>query len=395
MGCALYKEDRAMHIGIYPHIRSQAGRKVSVESVCGMIRDGYQADADRYRGMMATASKEELRQFKDTRLSYVTWAGIFRQGKRDDDNLHTPSGLVFVELDDVGAEQAAQWRAWLGEQPHVLAAYVSVGGGGIHAIVRVEPKPITAARYKDAWQSVMEYLEWEGIDEADNSVSNISRPCYVSKDPEIVVNMDAEPLRVNQLTRDVDDGKGKLAAQRVQPLGSERAPTLDEWESGFRAAGKNPRRRHEGSKTLMECGCPFCGDGDSASRVHFEVGDSGEVIPTCRQCRRSFSEFVVEIFPADYTLCVKCGKNHHRLNRDSCYDCRERKAEWPLCPECKVTKRNPDYDTCRGCYVNQGNVIHPTSNTGDTGAAGGLLSIASSRSNRSLAPSAIGCITFP
>ena len=114
----------------------------------------------------------------------VTFAGHFPTARRKTQvgKNFTPSGLVFCEMEAGGAEH----RDALAAKPFVAAAYVSVGGSGVHVVNAVDPIPKTAAQYEDAWRAVCTAL---GVDadaavKLDKGAKDVTRWAFAAYDPD-------------------------------------------------------------------------------------------------------------------------------------------------------------------------------------------------------------------
>ena len=78
----------------------------------------------------------ERREFKSTKLAYVTPCGVF--SKRGAKNVTSLSGLVVLDIDHLGSLEEAEWmRDWLFDDPSLvpLLAFVSPSGLGVKLFV--------------------------------------------------------------------------------------------------------------------------------------------------------------------------------------------------------------------------------------------------------------------
>lgn len=120
-------------------------------------------------------------------LPAFTASGVFAPSRRKT-NWVKPTGLLIIDIDGLESrEKAEAVRDLLGKDPHVFAAFVSVSGKGVKAIVYIgavaDPAEFTAA-----WRAFAGYLKQKyGLD-ADPSGTDNSRLGFISDDPDIVVN---------------------------------------------------------------------------------------------------------------------------------------------------------------------------------------------------------------
>jgi hypothetical protein len=104
------------------------------------------------------------------------------------------SGLLQIDVDKVGAVQVANLRDRIGEDKHILAAWISPSGDGVKAIMRI---PAITAGHKAAFAAAVDYMRETHAKEIDEKCSDVGRLCFVSHDPALVVNLDAVPLEVS------------------------------------------------------------------------------------------------------------------------------------------------------------------------------------------------------
>jgi hypothetical protein len=104
------------------------------------------------------------------------------------------SGLLQIDVDEVGADHAADFRDKIGEDRHILAAWISPSGDGVKAVMRI---PASVAEHKAAFAAAADYMRETYDVEIDKQCSDVGRLCFVSHDPALVVNLDAVPLEVS------------------------------------------------------------------------------------------------------------------------------------------------------------------------------------------------------
>lgn len=121
-------------------------------------------------------------------LPAMTLCGTFAP-RRGIAYLQQHGGVVHGDLDHLDDVEAVKQR--LAADPHVVYAFVSPSGAGLKVGIHVTPVADDAA-YKRGWQAAAAYchdaygLTW------DPSGKDISRLCYVSWDPALYSNLDAE-----------------------------------------------------------------------------------------------------------------------------------------------------------------------------------------------------------
>ena len=130
-------------------------------------------------------------------LDAYTFAGTFHQ-TRTKQHLLTHSGLVHLDFD--GVTDVARAKAVLCVGPTVAYIFLSPSGLGLKVGVHV-PLVADDLAYKHAWQHIADALEQHTGLVADPSGKDISRLCFVSWDPDMYINLDADVFPIPPLAR--------------------------------------------------------------------------------------------------------------------------------------------------------------------------------------------------
>ena len=165
----------------------------------------------------AATSQEARRQLKAELLPYVTWSGTFH--KRRATGMDVPSGYVYIDVDPLPTDKSAldrrendpraqmwaqeirnalrgdasKWMAALAAQPWCAGAWCSASGMGIGVLV-----PTHGVDHATAWANAVAAAQSVLRDgnhsaEVDASTKDVSRPNYLSYDPNAHWNPDAVP----------------------------------------------------------------------------------------------------------------------------------------------------------------------------------------------------------
>jgi hypothetical protein len=125
-------------------------------------------------------------------LDAVTFGGTFAP-TRSKSTLVQHSGLVHGDLDHLSDLLATKQA--LCAEPALVYAFTSPGGDGLKVGVSVEAVE-DDARYKHAWQTMADYFHGQYGVTWDPSGKDVCRLCFVSWDPALYVNLDAQPFPV-------------------------------------------------------------------------------------------------------------------------------------------------------------------------------------------------------
>ena len=143
------------------------------------------------RNKGASDSPEEIAFSKLKNKLPCVMLSCTTNGGRKASDVVQHSGLLQLDIDGVGADEAVRLRDVIGHDRHILAAWLSPSLTGAKGIMRI---PADIARHKESFQAAAAHmLKSYGV-EIDKACSNVNRLCFVSHDPDMVSNPDAVPL---------------------------------------------------------------------------------------------------------------------------------------------------------------------------------------------------------
>lgn len=160
------------------------------------VLDGVQADICRpaiehLRQLLRNGKQDAYARGK-AQLKAATLCGTFSP-TRAKKHLVQHSGIVHGDIDHLTDLQAVKQA--LCADPHTAYCFISPSGEGLKVGVRVAPVGDDAA-YKHAWQAVADYHQQRYGMVWDRSGKDICRLCYLSYDPALDRNPDAELFAV-------------------------------------------------------------------------------------------------------------------------------------------------------------------------------------------------------
>ena len=167
---------------------------VSVESILNVIRSTrLQSQVNRLRHTLRTAGKAAYNAQK-INLPAVTFGGTF--ARRAADCLQAASGFMVCDID--GVLDAEGVRELVAADEHVKTAFISPSGVGVKFLVAV-PVVADAAAFSRMFPHVANYFyETYGL-ELDKSGSDVTRLCFLTYDPTLLVNddKDVKPFEID------------------------------------------------------------------------------------------------------------------------------------------------------------------------------------------------------
>lgn len=147
------------------------------------IRDGKWQD--HVLSVRIAKTEEEKKKIKVKSPLYRV-SGSF-SGQKDTD-LRKHSGFIAMDLDDI--ENPNTVKKLIEKDPYVYAAFISISGKGLCLLFRID-----GSRHADAFDGLSKYLYETYSIICDPSCRNVSRARYVSYDPNILINEDAQVFK--------------------------------------------------------------------------------------------------------------------------------------------------------------------------------------------------------
>lgn len=175
-------------VSIYPNITvTKQGKEAPILHVLEDIRKGTYKDIVNKVRALEYGSKPYKAMKKQA--PYFTASGTFEP--RNDEGLKVHSGLIAIDIDNQG--EVNELKALVCCDPFVVSAFTSIGGKGLCILVKIDPD-----RHKESFAALKAYYLSRYDLEADKT-QDISRPRFVSYDPDIYINPDASIFDVDQV----------------------------------------------------------------------------------------------------------------------------------------------------------------------------------------------------
>jgi hypothetical protein len=150
----------------------------------------------KYRELLSKYGKKDERTVAaKNNLPCINFSGTYH-GKVVNDNFAQPSGIFLVDIDDV---DPASTKNKLANLPNTIFAFMSPSETGVKAGIRVDPILITSDQdFKRIYQCVELWLATLDIT-IDPACKDVRRLCFISHDPDMYINYEAEPIDYNAL----------------------------------------------------------------------------------------------------------------------------------------------------------------------------------------------------
>ena len=135
-------------------------------------------------------SREKVEQIRNgdkslkKHLPVVLFSGTFN--KREDVSMIQHSGFIVLDFDNITEVEDAKMK--LATDEYSYATWISPSGNGVKVLVRIT----NPEHHHDHFRALLAYHEKAYGLEIDSSGSNLSRACFESHDPNIVINKEAK-----------------------------------------------------------------------------------------------------------------------------------------------------------------------------------------------------------
>lgn len=178
-------------ISFYPNTFSKEFTSTSPEKIINAIAiEGTWKSAVEY--LRSLNDKEYKAEKKN--LPCVTWSGAFKPGTRLIETIERYSGLVVIDIDGLNEQLIITLKSQLVLDQFVYFCFVSPSGKGIKIIVKVNS---LAENHRAAFLHLQHYFENTYFVKVDPSGKDICRLCYVSCDPQAIINIQSQVFEVD------------------------------------------------------------------------------------------------------------------------------------------------------------------------------------------------------
>jgi len=170
---------QATSISIYKNIHDTKSRDtINLDQFLSAIQSGkWQDQVLKIR----TIKEHDARQEAKKNLPYVTISGIFTE-QRAIAGLSKHSGFISMDLDKLNSEVEGV-RQLLSNDPYVFTCFTSCSGTGLCVLFKIDPE-----KHREAFDGIADYLIKQYQLIVDPSGKDVSRPRYVSYDPDLYSN---------------------------------------------------------------------------------------------------------------------------------------------------------------------------------------------------------------
>ena len=166
-------------ISIYQNIYQNTSTKtIPIDILLDFIKAGKWQDL--VIPLRAIKDHDARKKAKE-KMPYVTISGIFKE-ERTAAKVTQHSGFVSMDIDNISNELEGI-RTLLSIDPYVYAVFTSISGTGLCALFKIDSE-----KHLDAFNGIADYLIKKYQIVIDPSGKDVSRPRYISYDPDLYHN---------------------------------------------------------------------------------------------------------------------------------------------------------------------------------------------------------------
>ncbi len=161
------------------------GKAVTVRYVLEQIRydrDIAQKITDA-REILETSGKEHYQKWRAQNLPTFAMSGTGVRGRPSSLSKHSGLLQIDIDADDNPGIEIGAMRTQLASDPHIAFIFTSPSGIGLKAGMRID-----GDRHQDSFKAAVDYIKHQYGIKIDQAVSDPMRLCYLSADPDLILN---------------------------------------------------------------------------------------------------------------------------------------------------------------------------------------------------------------
>ncbi len=177
-------------ISLYPIITETKNSKdISIDTFLQHVKDGRWQDE--IINLRLLKDKEQIKSAKE-KLPYVTISGKFKQ--RNNESIDKHSGFICMDIDHV--ENVNDVKSEICCDNYFYAVFISCSGRGLCALAKINPKS-----HLESFNFLSEHLYQKYNLNIDEKCKDVSRPRFISYDPDLYINENSQLCPVKPETK--------------------------------------------------------------------------------------------------------------------------------------------------------------------------------------------------
>jgi hypothetical protein len=185
--------NKRMYVGLYKDFVKSI-QNVSLHEIFEEIKTGiYKDDVEYLRGVKKMGNDDLANSLKNKLFGFTT-SGTFG-APRSKDTIETYSQVICLDFDNVQETELEELKRSVSNCPYTLASFISPSGQGLKVFTLVDSNADT---HTETYIQVGNYYkELTGFD-YDAKCKDVTRLCFVSYDPELFYNENAEVFSMEE-----------------------------------------------------------------------------------------------------------------------------------------------------------------------------------------------------
>lgn len=192
--------------------------EISINEALSIIQEGtLETEVADIRRFLISGDMESFSMYKRS-LPAVTFCGCFDH-QRKTETLKNYNYVLVLDIDKLDVDMLDTTAAILEEDPYVFSYWRSPSGKGFKGLVALEysflvKKNTIAATHKKAFQKIAQYFYDQYALELDESGCDITRLCFLSSDPDLVIKQKISPFVIAAMDLSVKSNIASRPAAR-------------------------------------------------------------------------------------------------------------------------------------------------------------------------------------
>jgi Protein of unknown function (DUF3987)/VirE N-terminal domain len=179
--------NRRMYVGLYRDFIKRI-QNIPLLEIFEEIKTGVYKDDVEYLRVTKQMGNDDLANSIKNKLLAFTASGTFCP-PRSKDTIETYSQVICLDFDNVPETELEELKGSVNRCPFTLASFISPSGLGLKVFTLVDSN---ADVHTEMYTQVANYYKEHTGFEYDSKCKDITRLCFVSYDPELFYNEDAE-----------------------------------------------------------------------------------------------------------------------------------------------------------------------------------------------------------
>ena len=165
---------------------------ITIKELLSDIRGGKYAERINRARELKKINEDRYKAEKKKLPCFTLSANCNHRKSKDDGNkLINHTGLLQIDIDGISEDDFQKRRNQIQSDRHTVFCFVSPGGNGLKAGIKIDSN-----YHRESFdQAERYYKETYGI-EIDKATKDLYRPFFVSYDPELFVNPQAETFKI-------------------------------------------------------------------------------------------------------------------------------------------------------------------------------------------------------